>query len=70
MKTKILILAFVALLSACASTGGYLEATSKYGSGYRDKAISNDQWLITYRSNSAVMGESYRYALRRAAEHP
>ena len=55
-------------LTACGSTSQYKEASSDKGIGYREQALSADQWLVNYRSRGTDQAEAYSHALRRAAE--
>lgn len=68
MKNLMMVIATTLLLTACGSTSHYQQATNDQTVGYREQALSADQWLVNYRSRGTDKTESYQYALRRAAE--
>ena len=57
------------MLSGCTtSTSHYVAAKNTQDMGYRDHALSLDQWLISYSLRGIDTSQAYLYALRRAAE--
>lgn len=68
LRTCFLAIICGALFSACSSGGAYKPANSFQSSGYREQALSEDQWLVSYRVRGQNSTEAYRLALKRAAE--
>jgi hypothetical protein len=58
-----------AALCACANTSVYRPATSEGGAGYRETAMANGHYLVSFTGTISMdLDEVKRYARRRAAE--
>jgi hypothetical protein len=69
MKIQLIVLLTTLTLAAgCTSQSHYRAAEGKHDSGYQEKSLTEDQWLISYRSRARDAEHNYQRALRRAAE--
>lgn len=67
-SSMFLVIALTFIVSGCATQNEYRKADSKNGSGYREHRLTQDQWLISFRSRGSKTDMNYQYALQRAAE--
>ena len=66
---RILVIAAVVALSACATTPSYAPASNQGGAGYSETQIESNRYFVTYRAPSgAAQSLLHDYALLRAAD--
>ncbi len=67
MSKYLALLSVLFIMVAC-SAPTYKAASSERGYGYREKALSDDQWLVSFRMAGGSAQDAYQLVLKRSAE--